>query len=169
MSARGLGFVVARGLAMVFFAISVNAGINSIAILIQAVGPPWRYVAPHLITSAVYFSFAGILWRGAKLFGSGRVSEENGPPVDAEAALRIAMLAIAFYIAFAHLPPVVNCLFAAADPERRNEIRAWSPSLGFTMGDVVTFILAVIAIPVLYKGPPWGRTFAYPRLEPDED
>ena len=102
---------------MVFFAISVNAAINAVALLPQVMSPAWRYTAPYLITATVYFLFAGILWRGAERFGSVRAPEDARPPVDAESALRIAMLAVAFYVALTHLPATVNCVLAATDPK----------------------------------------------------
>src|SRR5579862_5079364 len=165
MSARSLGFVVARALAMFLLATSAYyCGAALLSLIWPGVRlADWLYPAPFFLDGLVRFVFAGILWRGADSFGGGSRDTAPSVPIDADSALRIVAVGLCVYFAFSNLNHVVDFIVSLTNPDYRAEFVP-AKAAYYTFGDLVTFVVALVALPFVSKGFSLKRAIAYPRL-----
>jgi hypothetical protein len=172
MSARTASFVACRTLAILFLLTACSYVINTIVFM--ATNPEgrnlWRALLPPFTNGLVHFLFAGFLWRNADNFGVSSREKKTGDstagePMAANAILRISIAIISIYAVSTHLPIVLNFLF---DLVRGSGAERAYPGR-YTVGELATFVLAIIAVPISLRGMSLARVISYPRLEADED
>jgi len=170
MSARNLGFVVARGLAIYFFATAASyAGRALFSIFWPEVNLiDWYYPAPFLIDAAVRLMVGGLLWRGASVFGGRAEGAQAAQPLTYDSTIRLIVFGIALFMVFSHMNAVVDFLVTLGEDRNITEVVPFTRAY-YTFGDLATFLVAVITIPCALRNFTINRAIAYPRLEPDDE
>lgn len=167
MTARDLGFVTARAIAVLLLANCLRVMLDGFVFYAQGPSQPLRLVWPFIIPPLAFLLFAGLIWRSAASFGEVSPSP-NQSSLSSASAGRLAILTIAVYMTFANFSAVVNFVLDQFEPHR-GEVDLFAPERGYTIGDLATFAIAVIAILAIRYGLSFERLVAYPRLEPEEE
>lgn len=164
MSRGDLGFLVSRALAALFGLYAIYIGLSSIVWVLQwneSRRPDWQIFGPILLQPVVYGVAAALLWiRADRFVGIERPAPET-PPLDSSAAMRVILGGICLFVMSQHLAPVINWAWRLFAPVESDQ---WLPRT-YTPGDIVTFFVALIAIPIVYGSRWLKRILAYPRYE----
>src|SRR2546423_2759978 len=98
MNVRDAGFLVARGLAILFLVRSCLYALGALMVLARSWPDVGMFVRDaYWAYALVEFLAAGVLWRGAMHFGEGIEPRPLEPPVDMGQAFRILLFGLSLY------------------------------------------------------------------------
>ncbi|MFI5385961.1 MAG: hypothetical protein ACHQ50_07555 [Fimbriimonadales bacterium] len=163
MTVRESGALVSRGLAIYFLSISISSVIHAATYVFGVPQYAWSRIEEYMALAAIYFLFAGILWRKADRFASDLDGLPAQGGIDPAGLLRVVLAGIAVYWIFNEIEPLLNHLTSYLRGEYTSQYIA-------ALVDHSVLLVAAIAL-FLYssRGMTIGRMIAYPRAEPGDE
>lgn len=165
MTDRGLGVVVARSMAILLLLNGLNGMVRAVSALRMAeLSRSWSFLIPSGVSVLLGIFLAGLLWAKAEKFGAISPSaQRRATPLTTESALRTGILGIAALMLYLKMDAVGNFVASRISPDMPKTLSFYA------IGDLATFGVAALTIPIVVYWERLSGAASYPPAELFED